>query len=171
MQPKVNSKVTFTFQFRTTFWESIIHAGTKQTKSGLYLSLGLIRFQPWRKWYFKKNGKHLKNQPEKTADISRCHHWFPRKMTSEKRVQKFHTDDVWVLIVFLIGWKYVSSCQKHTLAPEVRSKPCFQYGWWSSREEPLVTQASNLISMREISSDFWTGSPIGCSHVRRECTI
>ena len=54
MQTKVNSKVPLTFQFRTTFWESIIHAGTKQTESGLYLSLGLIRFQPWQKWYFKK---------------------------------------------------------------------------------------------------------------------
>ena len=33
-------------------------------------------------------------QPEKTADISRRHGWFPRRMTSEKWVQKFHTDDV-----------------------------------------------------------------------------
>ena len=32
--------------------------------------------------------------PEKTADILRRHHWFPREMTSEKRAQKFHTDDV-----------------------------------------------------------------------------
>ena len=33
--------------------------------------------------------------PEKqTTDISRRHHWFPREMTSEKREQKFHTDDV-----------------------------------------------------------------------------
>ena len=28
--------------------------------------------------------------PEKTADISRRYHWFPREMTSEKRAQKFH---------------------------------------------------------------------------------
>ena len=33
-------------------------------------------------------------QPEKTADISRRHGWFPRRMTFEKWVQKFHTDDV-----------------------------------------------------------------------------
>ena len=32
--------------------------------------------------------------PEKTADISRRHWWSPREMTSEKRAQKFHTDDV-----------------------------------------------------------------------------
>ena len=32
-------------------------------------------------------------QPEKTADISLRHHRFPREMTSEKRAQKFHTDD------------------------------------------------------------------------------
>ena len=43
---------------------------------------------------------------EKTTDISWRHRWFPHKMTSEKRVQKFHTDDAsltrWE--VFLIGW-------------------------------------------------------------------
>ena len=32
--------------------------------------------------------------PEKTAKISRRHHWFPREMMSEKRLQKFHTDDM-----------------------------------------------------------------------------
>ena len=31
--------------------------------------------------------------PEKTADIWRRYHWFPRQMTSEKRALKFHTDD------------------------------------------------------------------------------
>ena len=36
----------------------------------------------------------LFNQPEKTADISRRHQRFSRQMTSEKRAQKFHTDDV-----------------------------------------------------------------------------
>ena len=30
---------------------------------------------------------------EKTADIWRRYHWFPREMTSEKPAQKFHTDD------------------------------------------------------------------------------
>ena len=28
-----------------------------------------------------------------TADIWRRYHWFSRQMTSEKRAQKFHTDD------------------------------------------------------------------------------
>ena len=32
--------------------------------------------------------------PDKTADISRCYHWFPREMKSEKAAPKFHTDDV-----------------------------------------------------------------------------
>ena len=32
-------------------------------------------------------------QPEKTADIWRRYHWFPRQITSEKRAQKFHTYD------------------------------------------------------------------------------
>ena len=27
--------------------------------------------------------------------IWRCYHWFPRQMTSEKRAQKFHTDDAY----------------------------------------------------------------------------
>ena len=31
--------------------------------------------------------------PEQTADIWRRYHWFPQKMTSEKRAQKFHTDN------------------------------------------------------------------------------
>ena len=32
-------------------------------------------------------------EPEKTADILQHHHSFPYKITSEKWVQKFHTDD------------------------------------------------------------------------------
>ena len=38
----------------------------------------------------------MESSPEtgKTADISRRHHWIPREMTSEKRAQKFHSDDV-----------------------------------------------------------------------------
>ena len=63
--------------------------------------------------HFKDNGREIKNQKnqavgtgkiqpvikqafrqrEKTADISRRHHWFPREMMTEKRAQKFHTDD------------------------------------------------------------------------------
>ena len=30
---------------------------------------------------------------DKTADIWRRYHWFPRQMTCEKRAQKLHTDD------------------------------------------------------------------------------
>ena len=36
---------------------------------------------------------NVQMQPEKTADIWQCYHWFPRQMTSEKRAHKFHTDD------------------------------------------------------------------------------
>ena len=32
-------------------------------------------------------------EPEKTDDILRRHQRFPREMTTEKRAQKFHTDD------------------------------------------------------------------------------
>ena len=34
-----------------------------------------------------------KSQPEKTTDIPPHHHLFSREITSEKRAQKFHTDD------------------------------------------------------------------------------
>ena len=40
----------------------------------------------------------------------------PCKMTSDERVQKFHTDDVslpHIWVVHLIGWKFASSNQKH----------------------------------------------------------
>ena len=40
-----------------------------------------------------RNRKPWPLQPEKTADIWLRYHWFPRQMTSEKRAQKFHTDD------------------------------------------------------------------------------
>ena len=38
---------------------------------------------------------NLKNwSPDKTADISRRYHWFPREMKAEEVAQKFHTDDL-----------------------------------------------------------------------------
>ena len=33
-------------------------------------------------------------QLEKTADVLRKLHWFPREMTPEKQAQKVHTEDV-----------------------------------------------------------------------------
>ena len=58
------------------------------------------------KWYYRRfflfwsnmscytviSTSFLAVHPEKTAAISRRHYWFPREMTSEQRVQKFHTD-------------------------------------------------------------------------------
>ena len=38
--------------------------------------------------------RNYQKNPEKTADILRCQHWFQREMKSEERVQKFHTDEV-----------------------------------------------------------------------------
>lgn len=32
-------------------------------------------------------------KPDKKADNSRHHYWFPRDMASEKRAQNLHTDD------------------------------------------------------------------------------
>ena len=40
---------------------------------------------------------HSGLQPEKTADVSLCHHAFHREMTSGKRVQKFLNDDASLL--------------------------------------------------------------------------
>ena len=34
-----------------------------------------------------------KTKPEKTAEILRRYHWFPREITSEERAEKFLTDD------------------------------------------------------------------------------
>ena len=52
-------------------------------------------------------------QPEKTAEISRRHGWFPCEMVSEERAQKFHTDDVSLLYSFLrrhfVGKQVVAS--------------------------------------------------------------
>ena len=49
------------------------------------------RIQANEKYILKE--RYWEKKPEKTADISRSYHWFPREMTSEKRTQKFHTDD------------------------------------------------------------------------------
>ena len=43
---------------------------------------------------WRRSTRFLVHSLKKTADTSRRHHLFPRKMTSEKRAQKFHTDDV-----------------------------------------------------------------------------
>ena len=40
------------------------------------------------------NQSHTSVEPEKTADIWRRHQWLIGEMTSEKRVQKFHTHDL-----------------------------------------------------------------------------
>ena len=42
------------------------------------------------KSYFRES---ITSWPEKSADLSRPHHWFPREMTSENPAQKFHSDD------------------------------------------------------------------------------
>ena len=54
----------------------------------------------------RRLNEYIRSQPEKTANNWRGHHWFPRQMTSEKRAQKFHTDDASLLqiwVVLLIG--------------------------------------------------------------------
>ena len=53
-----------------------------------HISLPKCLLRPWSGRTVLTFGKH----PKKTANISRRNHWFPREMTSEERVQKFHTD-------------------------------------------------------------------------------
>ena len=51
--------------------------------------------------------------------ILRRYHWFPREMTSQKRAQKIHTDDVplprsgWCFWLVLLYGKFTSISQKH----------------------------------------------------------
>ena len=91
--------------------------------------------------------------PGKTADISRHHTCFPREMASGERLQKFHTDDVWLprswSVVLLTGWR----------APPVRSTA--RSGYWC------------VISMEFLWSFLgchFTGKPcvvsrnVGCFH-------
>ena len=56
-------------------------------------------------------------QPEKTADAPWRHHWFPRKMTSERRSQKFLTDDASLVHVLLIGLAAWEICLYQSEAP------------------------------------------------------
>ena len=56
----------------------------------------------------------VSGQPEKAADISWRHHWFPREITSEKRAQKFHTGDV--SLPSLIGWSKFPTPQDQSKA-------------------------------------------------------
>ena len=63
----------------------------------------------------------VRNKPEKTAYISRRHHWFHQEITwrTLKRSNSIHTDDaqlttqIW--IVLLIGWSKCLTNQKHYL--------------------------------------------------------
>ena len=58
-------------------------------------------------------------QPEKTANIWRCYHWFPLQMTFEKQAQKFHTDDAslprsgWCFWLVVPGGKFDSANERH----------------------------------------------------------
>ena len=78
---------------------------------------GLLRqgFESWTDQYllpFRNSNKFIgiweilnKTQPEKTADIWRRYHCFPRQMTSEKRVQKFHIPiSCWCF--WLVEWNF-----------------------------------------------------------------
>ena len=58
-----------------------------------FVFLGIVQCLTNKFYRFFKLFALLFKWLEKTADISRRHHRFPLEMTSEKRAQKFHTDD------------------------------------------------------------------------------
>ena len=72
-----------------------------------------------RQWSSGVVPKILLSSPEKTADISRHQHWFPREMTSERQAQKFHTDDATLLSSIKCFWlvednfPHCTTSQKH----------------------------------------------------------
>ena len=85
---------------------------------------------------------------------SQGHHWFPRGMTSEQRLQKFHTDDwtppIWVRVVLLIG----------LAAREIyfKQSEALSHIWVMARHQYgislLVPQASFRVALRSVGCVF-----------------
>ena len=96
---------------------SILNMLYKQDNSGkkiYWRNLHGGKFTEWSN--FKSGRSNFQQQPEKTATILPHQQWFTREMTSEKRAQKFHTDDKPLprsSLMLVIGWKFASSNQKH----------------------------------------------------------
>ena len=59
---------------------------------------------------------YILTKPGKTADIWRRYHWFPRQMTSEKRAQKFHSDDASLRRSGVISMEFLPSFLRRHLA-------------------------------------------------------
>ena len=55
-----------------------------------------------------------RNLRKRTADISEPHHWFPREISSEERVQKFHAD-------LRVSVCDSTSCRKRNLLQTIKS--------------------------------------------------
>ena len=75
------------------FWvvnEGDAHEGGSDRGGRSHLPGGASPTRQYARTYLKWSGSSLE---KKTADVWRHYHWFPRQMTSEKRAQKFHTDD------------------------------------------------------------------------------
>ena len=95
-------------------------------------------------------------EPEKTADISLHHHWFPREMTSEKQAQEFHTDVTTQIWGTASDWLKSCFIQLKTL-PDIWVVTRHQYGisaftsQTSSRGETSCTVAS-----------LWASRNFGC---------
>ena len=88
-------------------WGTYFFSGTKREPYPLtimsfrcesYRMNDLIIKSEWQNvlyefYYLSKSMGNISIQTQTLLDISWRHHWFLREMTSEKRAQKFHTDD------------------------------------------------------------------------------
>ena len=83
-------------------WDCHLHPSSlflfhfKRVSSGKVVLPKVFLFWSNMSCYTVISTSFLAVHPEKTAAIWRRHYWFPREMTSEQRVQKFHTD----------GWRH-----------------------------------------------------------------
>ena len=93
---------------------------------------------------------HYCNLKKKTADISRPYNWFPHKMTSEKRPQKLHTNDVLVLRSGQCFWLAEVSFprgttnQKHH--PDLDSDTSSVWNFWSRSSDVIWRETSGAVA-------------------------
>lgn len=91
-------------------------------------------------------------QPEKAADVSRRHCWFPREMSSKKRAQNFHADDV--SLPRTVGSVSESWCREGTFLQATRSSA---HIWAVTRHQYGITAIVPQTSFGKETSGgvFW----------------
>ena len=103
-----------------------------------------------------------KTKPEKTADILRRHHWFPREMASGKWALKVHTDDatlpktpscIWLVEA---NFPHSTTNEKHDPDPGICSRPSDLI----SRDESSHGVAKRRLFSRAIPKTALIGIPV-----------